>query len=294
VSPAIAGIGAVCVFALAIVGVVELRADGLRRRLLAEPAARPRRRSGWEALLEALGALTGPLVLRTMRPERRNAVLRRLAAGGRVMTLDEYAAKKGATGALFALAAAAMTTQGLWLAAAPVALVGVSLVDVSAARAARLRQERIDRDLPDFLDILAVCVNAGIPFRPAMVRVATAIGGPVAQEISGTLQEMELGSGRREALEALRRRNPSEFVASFTTALLQAEELGVPLAAALSDLARDMRQAAYQRARTQAQKAAPRVSLIVTTIMVPAAVLLMLGGMVIGSDVDFGAIFGNG
>ena len=113
-------------------------------------------------------------------------------------------------------------------------------------RAARLRQERIDRDLPDFLDILSVCVNAGIPFRPAMARVATALGGPVAQEISGTLQEMELGSGRREALEALRQRNPSEFVASFTTALLQAEELGVPLAAALSDLARDMRQAAYQ------------------------------------------------
>ena len=105
------------------------------------------------------------------------------------------------------------------------------------SREGRLRQEQIERDLPDFLDILAVTVRAGLGYRLALGRVAEALGGPVGEEMLVALRQMSLGATRRAAFEALRDRNASEQLSSFVAAQLQAEELGVPLSEALNDIA---------------------------------------------------------
>ncbi len=144
------------------------------------------------------------------------------------------------------------------------------------ARAGRLRQEAIERALPDFLDILAVSVRAGLGYRYALRRVSEALEGPASEEMLTVLRQMELGQDRREAFLALRERNRSESLKSFVAAQLQAEELGVPLAEALNDIATDMRRLAYQNARRQAQRAGPRVSLLVTTLIVPGSMILIL------------------
>ncbi len=138
--------------------------------------------------------------------------------------------------------------------------------DVWVSRSGRLRQERIERDLPDFLDILAVTVRAGLGYRLSLARVAESLGGPVGEEMLIALRQMELGASRRAAFEALRERNASEQLSSFVAAQLQAEELGVPLSEALNDIAGDMRRAAHQAARRRAARAAPRVSLVVTSL----------------------------
>ena len=143
--------------------------------------------------------------------------------------------------------------------------------DVYLSRAARLRQEAIERMLPDFLDILAVSVRAGLGYRYALRRVAEALEGPASEEMLTVLRQMELGQERRDAFLALRERNRSESLKSFVAAQLHAEELGVPLAEALNDIATDMRRLAYQNARRQAQRAGPRVSLLVTTLIVPGS-----------------------
>jgi tight adherence protein C len=148
--------------------------------------------------------------------------------------------------------------------------------DVWLSRAGRLRQEAIERTLPDFLDILAVSVRAGLGYRYALRRVAESLSGPVAEEMLTVLRQMELGRTRREAFLALRERNRSDALKAFVAAQLQAEELGVPLAEALNDIAADMRRVAHQDARRRAQRAAPRVSLIVTTLIVPGAMILIL------------------
>ena len=132
-----------------------------------------------------------------------------------------------------------------------------------------MRQEQIERDLPDFLDILAVTVRAGLGYRLALGRVAEALGGPVGEEMLVALRQMALGASRGAAFEALRDRNASEQLWSFVAAQLQAEELGVPLSEALNDIATDMRRAAHQAARRRAARATPRVSLIVTSLYPP-------------------------
>ena len=72
--------------------------------------------------------------------------------------------------------------------------------------AIRKRQEEIERDLPDFLDVFSVTVAAGLPFRVALRRVADEHAGPLAEEMSLTLREMQMGVTRRASLEGLRER----------------------------------------------------------------------------------------
>ncbi len=165
--------------------------------------------------------------------------------------------------------------------------------DIWLARQGRVRQERIERDLPDFLDILAVTVRAGLGYRAALGRVSQALAGPIGDEMLTALRQMDLGATRRQAFLALRERNASESLGSFVAAQLQAEELGVPLAEALNDIAEDMRRAAHQSARRRAARAAPRVALIVTTLMVPGSLILILVAILLSSGVADSGILGG-
>jgi tight adherence protein C len=161
------------------------------------------------------------------------------------------------------------------------------------SRARRLRQEQLDRDLPDFLDILSVTVSAGVAFRPALSRVAERFEGPLADEMVLTLNQIANGATRRDAFADLRRRNESEALATFVTAFLQSEELGAPLAPTLDQIAADMRRDSAQRMRRKAARVAPRVTLVTSLVLVPGALVLVIVGIVLGSGVDFAELFGD-
>ncbi|MDO4654430.1 type II secretion system F family protein [Actinomyces sp.] len=148
---------------------------------------------------------------------------------------------------------------------------------------ARRRQEMIERDLPDFLDVLAVTVAAGLPFRVALQRVSDQYSGPLTEEMRLTLREMQLGVPRRDALEGLRERTRSDSTSAFVTALLQSEELGTPLEEALKQIAQEVRRQRGQQVRRAAAKAQPKVSLVVTMFIVPGAIILIVGGMLLNN-----------
>jgi len=174
------------------------------------------------------------------------------------------------------------------------ALVVVAVMPLAAlSRARRLRQERLDRDLPDFLDILSVTVSAGVAFRPALSRVAERFDGPLAEEMVLTLNQIANGATRRDAFADLRRRNESDALATFVTAFLQSEELGAPLAPTLHQIAADMRRDSAQRMRRRAARVAPRVTLVTSLVLVPGALILVIVGIVLGSGVDFAELFGD-
>lgn len=246
-------------------------------------------------LYDFLGDRFAPRVLGYLSENKRASIRRKLDAAGKPggMTLQGYAGRKagytiimGGAGALFAL-------RGSVLVGALFIAFGWFYTDIWLSGVARARQARIERDLPDFLDILAVTVSAGVAFRSALERVSEALGGPLSEEVLTALRQMELGMSRRHALEGIRQRNSSESLNQFVTALLQAEELGVPLADALGNLAEDMRRSFYQAARRRAAKASPRVSLIVSIVIVPGAIILIVSSVIAGTDIDFGNFFGG-
>lgn len=146
---------------------------------------------------------------------------------------------------------------------------------------ARVRTAAIERELPDFLDVLAVSISAGLGFRAALRRVATLVGGPVGGEMLVALRQIDLGATRRTAFEEMRERTSAASLQAFITAFLQAEELGTPLSGFLESYSGELRRTAGQRARTAAAKANPKISLVLTLIIMPALSIFMIGSLVL-------------
>jgi tight adherence protein C len=285
------GLLGIVVYVIAIMGVVAIRDKGPVARFEQELSGeRAERRSIGEWLEQRLGPAGAPIVgqLQLEHPARREKVRLRIDAAGRPggLTLERYARRKGAFLVLGFGVAVFLLLSGSWISAVAVLFLGVFAFDAWLHGTGRRRQEAIERGLPDFLDILAVCVSAGIAFRPALARVSESSEGPLREEMHLVLRQIALGAPRREAFDALRARNTSEGVGTFVTAVQQAEELGVPLTDALVDLARDMRQMAFQRARQRAQKATPRVSIVTTAVIAPGAVIIIIAGLLANVDLS--------
>lgn len=290
INPALTGLAGACCFGVALRGLVMMRSASAveRRELSVDLAEEGKRRGPTRQLIDLLGARLGPVLLERLSDRRRDSIRRRLDLAGRPggMTVERYAELKAASVALAIGAGVCFgLVLGSWLLALVLAALGSIAVDIWMSRAGRHRQALLERELPDFIDILAITVRAGTGYRAALGRVASSLQGPPAEEIERTLREMDLGATRREAFEGLRARNSSPTLDSFVAAQLQAEELGVPLSDALAGIASDTRRSAAQESRRRAQRAAPRISLIAATLLLPATMLLIAVGMFIGSGV---------
>lgn len=245
--------------------------------------------------IDRLGMRYAPSVLRMMGPKRVDALRRRLDMAGNPggMTVDRYAARRAVYGFLGAFAALALVLRGQPIIAILALAYGLVWTDVIIRSHIARRKEDIERTLPDFLDVLAVVVSAGLGFRQALERVAEKYKGPWSDELRITLRQMDMGVSRREAFDQLRRRNASEQVSMFVTALQQGEELGAPIVDTLIQIANDMRRTDAQNARRRAAQAVPKTTLVVTMVMLPATMLLIVLSFYYGSGVDFGDILGQ-
>ncbi|MFF4587085.1 DUF5936 domain-containing protein [Streptomyces sp. NPDC001388] len=253
------------------------------------------RTSAVGSLVDRMGMRYAPAVLRLMGPKQVARYRRRIDLAGNPggLTLDRYAARRAVYGAIGGVGALAALLQGSFFVALLMLAFAAFWSEVGIWSAIRVRKDAIERTLPDFLDVLAVVVSAGLGFRQALDRVASKYEGPWADEIRITLRQMDLGVSRREAFEELRRRNDSEQVAMFVTALQQGEELGAPIVDTLVAIAKDMRRTDAQNARRKAARAVPKATLMITTFMVPATMLLLGAGMLLGSGTDFSSITGE-
>ncbi len=240
--------------------------------------------------VDRLGMRYAPAVLRMMGPKRVNKLRVRIDKAGNPggLTVDRYAARRAVYGFIGALGTFAFLLDGHPFYALFFVAFGIWWGEVGIWTATRARKAAIERTLPDFLDVLAVVVSAGLAFRQALDRVAERYQGPWADELKITLRQMDMGVSRRDAFEQLRRRNESDQVAQFVSALQQGEELGAPIVDTLIAIANDMRRTDAQNARRRAAKAVPQATGIVTMLMVPATILLIGAGMFLGSGMSIG------
>ncbi len=248
-----------------------------------------------DSLVDRLGMRYAPLVLRLMGPKLVAKYRRKIDLAGNPggLTIDRYAARRAVYGFLGGFGGLVFLVKGNYLLAVILFAFGALWTEVGIWSAIRIRRDVIERTLPDFLDVLAVVVSAGLGFRQALDRVASKYEGPWADELRITLRQMDLGMSRRAAFTELRRRNDSEQVAMFVTALQQGEELGAPIVDTLVALAKDMRRTDAQNARRKAARAVPKATMMITTFMVPATMLLLGAGLLLGSGTDFSTITGK-
>ena len=141
--------------------------------------------------------------------------------------------------------------------------------------------------LPDALDLLTISVEAGLGFDAALAKVVEKMEGPLVDEFRQALAEVRMGRTRREALRDVANRADSQPVSNFVGAIIQAEQLGVPIAKVLQIQSNQLRIERRQRAEEAAAKAPvkmlfPMVGCIFPTIFIvilgPAVVTIMGGG----------------
>lgn len=157
------------------------------------------------------------------------------------------------------------------------AVFGFLLPDLLLQNAGQKRQTLIRKALPDALDMLTVCVEAGLGFDAALAQVARNTRGPLAQECARVLQEMQIGKSRNQALRALTDRTTVPELRAFVSALVQAGELGVPIAQVLREQAREMRVRRRQRAEEQAQKVPVKILFPLIFCLFPAMFVVIIG-----------------
>ena len=139
------------------------------------------------------------------------------------------------------------------------------------------RQEKIARTLPDILDTLTVSVEAGLGFDAALSQITRYGKGPVAGEFARVIQEMQIGRSRVDALRGLGQRTSINELRAFCAIVVQATDLGVPIANVLREQAREMRIRRRQRAEETAQKVPVKILFPLIFCLFPAIFIVVLG-----------------
>jgi tight adherence protein C len=143
------------------------------------------------------------------------------------------------------------------------------------------RQEAMELELPNTLDQMLISVEAGLGFETAMARAGQTGGGPLAQELMRTLQDIQVGRPRQEAYQALADRSSVQDLRSFVRAVVQADKYGIGIAKVLRAQAKQARVKRRQRAEEKAMKLPVKVLFPLLLFIFPVLFIVLLGPAVI-------------
>ncbi|MEL7234420.1 MAG: type II secretion system F family protein, partial [Chloroflexota bacterium] len=139
------------------------------------------------------------------------------------------------------------------------------------------RQDTIIKALPDALDLLTICVEAGLGFDAAMGKVYEKWDNDLSLAFGRVLREIQLGKGRREALKDMSDRLGVPDVTTFIAAVIQADSLGVSMSQILRVQSDQMRIKRRQRAQEKAQAAPVKMMIPLAFLIFPAIYIVLLG-----------------
>lgn len=290
------GLGVTSVGVAAYTFVIDRRRQALVERALGVTDAEVSRRS-------SVGA--------AKRKERRTTVLKQLPTGfehSRFAQKLLYAGYEGQTApAIFAAARLAVlvilpTSVALLLVSAPMALLaalvpGTALIAwvlpiVILQRLVRARQDRIRHGLPDALDLLVVCVEAGISLDAAILRVARELSlayPDLSRELLVVNRKTNAGITREEAIRGLWSRTGVEDLRSLSTSLIQTEKWGTSITKVLRVAAATLRRKRRQHAEKRVALAPVKMTFPMVAMILPALFIIILGPAVLQVIVSLAA-----
>ncbi len=143
------------------------------------------------------------------------------------------------------------------------------------------RQQSIVRALPDALDLLVICVEAGLGFDAAMGKVFEKWDNELSIAFGRVLREIQLGKVRREALRDMANRMDVPDVTAFVAAIIQADQLGVSMSKILRVQSDQMRVKRRQRAQEKAHQAPVKMMLPMVFLIFPSLWIVLLGPSII-------------
>jgi tight adherence protein C len=139
------------------------------------------------------------------------------------------------------------------------------------------RQQEVVKHLPDCLDLLVICVEAGLGFDQALGKVYEKWDNELALAFGRVLREIQLGKPRKDALKDMAERLDVPDINTFTAAIIQAEQLGVSMAKILRVQSDQMRVKRRQRAQEKAQQAPVKMMIPMVLIIFPSLWIILMG-----------------
>jgi len=189
----------------------------------------------------------------------------------------------GATGGIVFAAFALLMSNPAFGFLGGIALAGLGFMfpEIWLSRRIKKRQKLVLLSVPDTLDLLTISVKAGLSFDGALAKVVEKLHGPLADEFQRSLSEIRVGKVRREALRDVVARTEVPALSNFIAAIIQAEQLGVPIAKVLQVQSEQLRIERRQRAEELAAKAPIKMLFPLVGCIFPSMFIVILGPAVL-------------
>jgi tight adherence protein C len=139
------------------------------------------------------------------------------------------------------------------------------------------RTQKMQRALPDALDLLTISVESGLGFDAAVAQVARNTDGPLAEEFARMLQEMQIGRGRSDSLRSMAERTNLPDLRGFVSAMVQADAFGIPIGQVLRVQASEIRVKKRQWAEEKAQQVPVKILVPLIFCILPCLFIAVLG-----------------
>jgi tight adherence protein C len=246
-------------------------------------------RAGLRELVDRVVTAIGTRALKRMGPAHERRLRSELRAAGHYRTEPEtflgYRVAAAVFLPLFLLfIAIAGGSFGIRALLAVIAIGGLAWVlpQFLLQRRGTSRLQQIDLEMPELVDLLVTTVEAGVAFAGSLQLVARRVEGPLGEELRLALQEQNMGMTIESALQHMLERVDSMATRAFVQAILQGQTLGAPIGKVLRDLAVDMRQRRRHMAEERAHKAPTKLLFPLIFLILPALLIVSLGGPLIG------------
>ncbi|MCC6629445.1 MAG: type II secretion system F family protein [Chloroflexi bacterium] len=237
------------------------------------------------SLVNLLGAVVvrglASIIVRVLPPHQVRQTSRRLILAGSPFNwrVSHFLACKALAAGAGLVLGLLMPVQGaLATVLLPILLlvIGFMLPDFWLGSQVRHRQRQVVKALPNALDLLAISVEAGLSLDAAMLEVVHKWNNPLSDEFSNVLADLKVGKSRREALRGLIHRTDVAEVATFVSALIQADEVGLSIGRTLAGQAEQIRLRRRQRAERLAREASVKMLFPLALLIFPAIFVVIL------------------
>lgn len=218
-----------------------------------------------------------------------------LAGSPRSMSATRFVNIKvlsGLAAAALVVAAAGISDASalVWLLGLAAIVMAFFLPDLWLSSVTSSRQAKIQRELPDFLDMLTISVEAGLGFDAAIAKLVRTTHGPLSVEFARMLQQVQVGVDRTMALRGMSERTEVGELDSFIASIIQAETFGISVASVLRTQAKEMRLKRRQFAEERAQKVPVKIVFPIVLCILPATMIVVLGPAAISIGKAFGLL----
>ena len=166
-------------------------------------------------------------------------------------------------------------------------VVGFLAPDIYLYQCASKRAEKVKRTLADAVDLLTISVEAGLGFDAALQQVSRKTEGPIAEEFSRVLREMQLGKGRSDALRALGDRTNVDELRTFVGAMVQADAFGISIGQVLRVQSGEIRVKRRQHAEMKAQQVPVKIMVPLIFCILPCLFVVVMGPAVMSAMGSF-------